>query len=115
MEVTFPSWGGEATITAHRRDGSDVVLGDGRIDLDDVRSFTIRSARSGYDIEPLARMKGMTAELLHPRPQDSAPLCGPTLAIRLLDRRRPRRASFGVRLLVHRPAERRRRARSQPD
>ena len=100
VQVTFPSWGRDARISAHFRDGRVVEIGDVPIALDDVTGFSVASSHSGYAIAPRSPMTGMVAELLHPQPQKSAPRCGPTLAIRLLDHRRPRYLAFTARIAV---------------
>jgi hypothetical protein len=71
IEVLFPSTGADATVVAH----------------DDW--FHV----GGYVVVPLHPVR--RHRLIHPRPQDSAPVPGPTLAIEL-GRLRPLR--FGVRL-----------------
>jgi hypothetical protein len=49
----------------------------------DVDHFEVRSADGGYRIEAIAAPAGATAELVHPAREDSAPLPGPSLAVRL--------------------------------
>jgi hypothetical protein len=71
----------------------------GERSLRGVRRLHVRSAESGYVIEPLTRVPGRL-RLLHPAPQDSAPEPGPTLAIALLSATRLRPLSFAVRIVL---------------
>ena len=82
-EVRFPSWGGDrASIIAVARDGRRTPVATAT-PVRDVRRFEVRSAEGGYRIEAIAAPPGATAELAHPAPQDSNPLPGPSLVIRL--------------------------------
>ena len=64
-----------------------------------MKAFWVKSARSGYLVEPIDRVKGATATILQPKRQPSAPDPGPTLSIRLttrLERKRPVRFSARI-------------------
>jgi hypothetical protein len=97
-DVLFPSWGRGATVTVVRRDGARVRIGERRVALAGVAYIHIRGRRSGYVVEPSGVRAGVTARLLFPAPQSSAPEAGPTLAIGLLDRARVGRATFTARI-----------------
>ncbi len=96
--VLFPSWGPGANVIAVRSDGSRLVVGGRRLPLRGVRSFCVRSARSGYTIVPLRLPAGATARVLLPRRQSSNPRPGPTLAVEVLRRGDAGRVSMSVRL-----------------
>jgi hypothetical protein len=94
-DVLFPSWGAGADVIAVGRDGSIVPLGSR---LRDVAYFHVRSQRSGYVVVVGDAPPGVTAHLLRPGGQSSAPDPGPTLALRLASRARVSRAALTVRI-----------------
>jgi hypothetical protein len=94
--VLLPSWGrGRAHVTAVLDDGSRVRVGRRRLALRRVRRFEVHSARSGYAVVPVAWPSGASARTVHPQPQSSNPLPGPTLVVELPGRR----ATLTVRLV----------------
>jgi hypothetical protein len=97
-DVLFPSWGGQASVTLRLADGRAIALDAERRPLPAGAWLHVRSVRSGYAVLPLGRHAGATVRLLHPRPQRSAPLAGPTLAVGLGAEGRDGRRSFAVRL-----------------
>jgi hypothetical protein len=83
IDALFPSWGRRRTrIVAVREDGGRVVLG--RRPYADIAYLHVMSARSGYVVVPSRRVSART---LRTRRQSSAPLPGPTLALRPTGRR----------------------------
>jgi hypothetical protein len=102
-DVTFPSWGRDAGISALLRDGTRVRISAGRaVALDTIERFEISSARSGYAVAPLRRPHGAIAHVILPARQSSQPDPGPTLAIELARGARWSRARFAARIRVHR-------------
>lgn len=93
-DVLFPSWG-DAQVVAVGEDGSRVRLARRPFPLAGVAYLYVRSERSGYVVVPRRIPRGATARLLHVRAQPSAPVPGPTLAIRV---GRGRRAALTARL-----------------
>ena len=106
-DVLFPTWGAGAEVTAVMRDGSERRVGDVRIPLAQIAQLQGRSRHGGYVVLPWKRPRGATVHLLHPRPQSSAPLAGPTLAVQILRASRGRTARFSAR---YAPVERERAA-----
>ena len=106
-DVLFPSWGSDATVTAVMRDGSSRRVGNVRIPLERIAQLLIVSRNGAYVVLPRRRPRGATVHLLHPRPQSSAPLAGPTLAVQLARNSRTRAARFSAR---YAPVERERAA-----
>jgi hypothetical protein len=106
-DVLFPTWGREAEVTAVMRDGSTRRVGNVRIPLARIAQLQVRSRDGGYVVLPWRRPRGATVHLLHPRPQSSAPLAGPTLAVQLLRASRARTVRFSAR---YAPVERERAA-----
>ena len=101
-DVTFPSWGGGAGVTALLRDGSRVRITAGRaVALAAIVRFEISSAGSGYAVAPLRRPRGAIAHVIQPARQSSQPDPGPTLAIELARGARWARARFAARIRVH--------------
>ncbi|HWK25316.1 MAG TPA: hypothetical protein VNS09_02065 [Solirubrobacter sp.] len=78
IEVLFPSWGGEARVSAVLRSGERRPVTGGRA-LADVAWFHVESERSGYVVVVSG---GESAATSRPDSQASAPHPGPTLAIR---------------------------------
>ena len=107
-DVLFPSWGRGARVTAVMRDGSTPP---GRRRADPARAVAhLLVERATARLRRAARGRaraGATVHLLHPRPQSSAPLAGPTLAVQLVRKRRVRTARFSAR---YAPVERERAA-----
>jgi hypothetical protein len=98
VDVLFPSWGGDAEIVAHLRDGSSTVLRRGALRLADVSWIQVRSERSGYVVVPRERPPGAVLRIMHPRPQSSDPRPGPTLAVELERAGRFGRRAFSARI-----------------
>jgi hypothetical protein len=96
--VTFPSWGGSAAgVTVVLRDGRSQPLGPVRIPLRRVAHLRVQSRDGAYVVLPRTRPAGATVHLLPVRPQSSAPLAGPSLAVQLLRASRASRARFSAR------------------
>ena len=101
-DVTFPSWGRDASVTALLRDGTRVRISAGRaVALAAIVRFEISSARSGYAVAPLRRPRGAIAHVILPSRQSSQPDPGPTLAIEVARGARWSRARFAARIRVH--------------
>ena len=101
-DVTFPSWGRDARVTALLRDGTRVRIGIGRaVALDTIVRFEISSAGSGYAVAPLRRPRGATARVILQTRQPSQPDPGPTLAIEVARGAQWSRARFAARIRVH--------------
>ena len=96
-DVMFPSWGDDAVVTAVLRGGGTRRVGDVRIPLERISQLLIESRNGAYVVLPRRRPRGATVHLLHPRPQSSAPLAGPTLAVQLARESRVRSAVFSAR------------------
>ena len=94
--LRFPSWGAGARVVAELADGTALELGRRPLPVAGVLAFHVVSAYSGYRVVPLRVPPGATARLERARPQPSAPLAGPTLA--LMARRA--RVDFAARLVV---------------
>ena len=107
VDVLFPSWGRAARVTANLRDGSAVRVGSVRIPLRRVSSLLIESEHGAYVVLPWRRPRGATIHLLATKPQSSAPLAGPALAVQLVRAGRARTARFSAR---YAPVERERAA-----
>ena len=101
-DVTFPSWGRDASVTALLRDGTRVRISAGReVALAAIVRFEISSARSGYAVAPLRRPQGAIARVILPSRQSSQPDPGPTLAIEVARGAQWSRARFAARIRVH--------------
>jgi hypothetical protein len=101
-DVTFPSWGHDASVSALLRDGTRVRISAGRaVALDTIVRFEISSARSGYAVAPLRRPRGAIAHVIIPTRQSSQPDPGPTLAIEVARGAHWSRARFAARIRVH--------------
>jgi hypothetical protein len=101
-DVTFPSWGRDARVSALLRDGTRVRINANRtVALDSIVRFEISSARSGYAVAPLRRPPGAIAHVILPGRQASQPDPGPTLAIEVARGARWSRARFAARIRVH--------------
>ncbi len=101
-DVTFPTWGRGAAVSALLRDGTRVRIGAGRaVALAAIVRFEIASARSGYTVTPLRRPQGAMAHVILPTPQSSQPDPGPTLAVEIARGARWSRARFAARIRVH--------------
>ena len=74
------------------RGGGTRRLGTVRVPLRRVAHLRVESRNGAYVVLPRTRPRGATVHLLHPRPQSSAPLAGPTLAVQLVRERRVRTA-----------------------
>ena len=60
--------------------------------LQGIRGFWIQSAKTGYAVAPLDRVKGSVVKIVKPKKQASAPNPGPTLSVfltRRVKRKRP--------------------------
>ena len=102
VDVTFPSWGHDATITALLRDGTRARISAGRsLTLATIARFEISSAGSGYAVAPLRRPQGAIAHLILPTRQSSQPDPGPTLAIEVARGTHWIHARFAARIRVH--------------
>ena len=97
VDVLFPSWGAGAEVTLVMRDGTTRDLGTVRVPLRRIAYLRVASAHGGYVVLPRTRPRGATVHLLHPRPQSSAPLAGPTLAVQLVRAGRAHGAKFSAR------------------
>ena len=101
-DVTFPSWGRGARVTALLKDGTRVRISPGRaVALAAIDRFEISSAESGYAVTPLRRPRGAVAHVIIPARQSSQPDPGPTLAVELARGARWFRARFAARIRVH--------------
>jgi len=89
------------------RNGTTRRVGDVRISLARIASLLVRSRNGAYVVLPRRRPRGAAVHLLHPRPQSSAPLAGPTLAVQIARASRARSAVFSAR---YAPVERERAA-----
>jgi hypothetical protein len=107
VDVLFPSWGSDARVTAVLRGGGERQVGNVRIPLKGIAHLLVQSRNATYLILPRLRPRGATVHLLHPRPQSSAPLAGPTLAVQLARESKVRSARFSARFA---PVERERAA-----
>jgi hypothetical protein len=107
VDVLFPSWGSGAEVHAVMRGGAVRRIGAVRVPLRRIAHLVIRSKHGAYVVLPTRRPRGATVHLLHPRPQSSAPLAGPTLAVQVARNRRVRRVTVGARFA---PVERERAA-----
>jgi hypothetical protein len=106
-DVLFPSWGSDAEVTAVMRNGTTRRVGDVRISLARIASLLVRNQNGAYVVLPRRRPRGAAVHLLHPRPQSSAPLAGPTLAVQIARASHARSAVFSAR---YAPVERERAA-----
>jgi hypothetical protein len=94
VDVHLPSWGAEAVIDVHRRDGSRAPL-SGPVALGAVARIDLGGR---YDATPLHRPPGAVLLPVATVPQPTAPRPGPTLAIRLVDGVAFARAALAVRV-----------------
>jgi len=97
VDVHFPTWGADAVIDAHRRDGSHAPLMR-RAALAGVKRLELGAADGGYTVTPLAAPRGAALLLVSTRRQPTDPHPGPTLAIRLAGGARFGTRSLAVRL-----------------
>jgi len=97
VELLFPSWGEEVTIRAALPAGRRVEIAEGEQPLRRVKWFHVEGERGGYVIVPVGDLTG-AGYLLHPEPQPSAPLAGPTLALRLTEREPLERMRYAARI-----------------
>ena len=97
VDVLFPSWGEGAVVTLVLRDGTTRRLGTTRVALRRVAYMRVTSLHGAYLVLPRTRPRGATVHLLHTRPQSSAPLAGPTLAVQLVRAGRAGGARFSAR------------------
>ena len=98
-DVSFPSTGASAQVSAVLVDGRSIPIGDQPVPLDQVSYFSVRSERSGYVIVPRDRPVGATATTVLAAPQWSAPHAGPSLVIALARARRFSAVSLAARLV----------------
>jgi hypothetical protein len=85
VQVLFPSWGSDATVTAVLLDGRRVpVTRAGGPALESVAWFHVAGRESGYVVIPRGRRLPGHARLLAADPQDTDPLAGPSLAFELI-------------------------------
>jgi hypothetical protein len=66
------------------RGGEARRVGAVRIPLRGVAHLLVESRHATYLVLPRRSPRGATIHLMRPRPQSSAPLAGPTLAVQLL-------------------------------
>jgi hypothetical protein len=97
VDVLFPSWGEGSTVTAVLHDHSAVPVGAARIALSRVAYLRIASRHASYLVVPRTRPPGATVHLLRVRPQPSAPLPGPSVAVQIVRAARSRSARFTAR------------------
>jgi hypothetical protein len=97
VDVLFPSWGPEAEVTAVMRGGATRRVGSVRIPLRRIAHLRVTSRHGAYVVVPRRRPRGATVHMLQTRPQSSAPLAGPTLAVQLARASRVRTARFSAR------------------
>ena len=101
-DVTFPSWGHNAAITALLHDGTRARINPGRsIPLTAITRLELSSAQSGYAITPLRRPRDAIVHVILPLRQSSQPEPGPTLAIELARGTHWIHARFAARIRVH--------------
>jgi hypothetical protein len=81
IDVHLPTWGADAVIDVHRRDGTHAPLA-GAAPLDGVDRVEL-GADAGYALTPLTRPSGAVLIPVATAPQPTDPNPGPTLAIRL--------------------------------
>jgi hypothetical protein len=105
-EVLFPSYGGDqAAVWAILQSGEAVRLETAR-PLQGIRGFWIQSAKTGYAVVPLDRVKGSVVKIIQPKKQASAPNPGPTLSVVLTRHvRRKRPVHFAVKLAIARSVD----------
>ena len=105
-EVLFPSYGGDqAAVWAILKSGEAVKL-DAARPLQGIRGFWIQSAKTGYAVFPVDRVKGSVVKIIQPKPQASAPNPGPTLSVfltRRVTRKRP--VVFSAKLAIARTVD----------
>ena len=92
--VLFPTYGPGTHVEAELRNGRRVIVGSAPIALARVKRFLLRSARSGYEVVPVAG--GGEATSLQVASQSSAPRADRSLVVRLSDTR------FAARIRVRR-------------
>jgi hypothetical protein len=114
VDALFPSTGKQAAVWAILASGAvERVVGPRPVM--GVRGFWVESARSGYVVVPVDRVKGATATIVQPRRQPSAPDPGPTLSVHLTDRLRKKRpVVFAVRIAIAPDVEAAKRAVAGP-
>ena len=95
IDVQLPTWGEDAVIDVHGRDGSHAPLG-GAVALAGVDHVEL-GATSGYAVTPLSRPAGAVLFPVATAPQPTDPHPGPTLAIRLAAGR-VRNVTFALRI-----------------
>jgi hypothetical protein len=101
-DVTFPSWGHNASITALLHDGTRARVNPGRsIPLTAITRLELSSAQSGYAITPLRSPRDAIVHMILPPRQSSQPEPGPTLAIELARGTHWIHARFAARIRVH--------------
>ena len=99
VRIMFPTYGPGSRVEAILRDGRRVAVGRAPLALARVRSFLLRSSRSGYTVLPLRRPRGAIATAIQVRAQSSAPRAGRSLVIRVA-RGRVAGARFAARIAV---------------
>ena len=98
-EVSFPSTGPGAHVTAVHFDGRHVAVTGRPLPLAGVSYFNVRSANSGYVVVPRERPAGATARIVPVTPQWSAPHPGPSLVVTLARARRFESLALGARIV----------------
>jgi hypothetical protein len=99
VRVMFPTYGRGARVEALLRTGRRVALGSQPVAVSKVRTFLMRSERTGYDVTPLRRAAGAVARAVPVRAQSSAPRAGRSLVVRVA-RGRVSAARFAARVTV---------------
>ncbi|HTE62616.1 MAG TPA: hypothetical protein VK631_19825 [Solirubrobacteraceae bacterium] len=96
IEVHLPTWGADAVIDVHARDGTHAPLA-GAVPLAGVDRVEL-GAEAGYAVTPLVRPPGAVLFPVATAPQPTDPNPGPTLAIRLVAGPHVRATSLAVRI-----------------
>jgi hypothetical protein len=106
VTAMFPSTGSDATVTAVLRDGARVQLSPtASVRLADTAFFHLSGTSCGYVVVPRSQAPRGRARLIAARPQASAPLPGPTLALELITGAPLRPVTLSVRIAPARGAE----------
>jgi hypothetical protein len=96
IDVHLPTWGEDAAIEVHRRDGSHAPLG-APVALADVARAEL-GADAGYAVTPIGRPPGAVLLPVATAPQPTDPHPGPTLVIRLAAGPAVRETSLALRI-----------------
>jgi hypothetical protein len=100
IDVHLPTWGEDAAIEVHHRDGSHAPLA-APVALADVARAEL-GAEAGYTVTPIGPPPGAILVPVATAPQPTDPHPGPTLAIRLAAGPAVRETSLAVRIRPHR-------------